>query len=138
TWNAFYSDLSKPSAPRVGASILLYGRLTVDYRKERFYFEPFVQPYSMTYYHTFGFALAKINGQYQVKWVLEGSKAQELGIAFGTVVKAINGTAIPDFGRECDTYLFGFPFEREKEIEIIFYDQTGKLQTAQLERMVFE
>ena len=138
TWNSFYSDLSKPSAPRVGATILLYGRLTLDYKNERFYFEPYPNPYSRTYYHTFGFALAKIKGEYQVKWVLDGSPVQELGIGFGTVIQTINGRSIADFGKACDTYLFGFPYEREKEIEITFLDGQGQLQTAKLQKMIFE
>ena len=138
TWTSFYSDLSKPSAPRVGATILLYGRLTLDYKKEQYYFEPYPNPYSITYYHTFGFALAKIKGQYQVKWVLDGSPAQELGIGFGTVIQTINGKSIEDYGKECDTYLFGFPYEREKEIEITFLDAQGQLQTAKLQKLIFE
>jgi hypothetical protein len=130
----FYSDSSKPSAPRIGAGVLYYGTVTVDYRNGWFYFAPYPAVKRPSGLATFGFDLAYINDELVVKWVLENSAAEAQGLSFGDRVLAINGQAVEALPALCETYLNGFAFEASDTVTIEIQDAAGRRQTHTLQK----
>ena len=133
----FYSDFSKATAPRIGASILYYGAVTVDYKNLGFYFQPYKTIKPIPAFETFGFDVAYINEQYVIKWVLEGSKAEKKGLRYGMPVLKINGKALPHKGTICDAYINGYSFTEADEVSIEYLDTNNELQVISLEKMKF-
>lgn len=76
---------------RIGAGILHYGRITIDYKGKRFYFDPYADPDPPLQYH-FGFANTYLNNKLSIGFVWD-PKLRDL-ISYGDEVLAINGIEI--------------------------------------------
>ena len=135
TFTDFYSDFSKKSAPRIGASILYYGKTTLDFQNLRFYYEPYHEITKLPPFETFGFDVVYLNDRYLIKWVMEGSQAETKGLKYGLVVKAINDVSIGKNQDDCETYLNGFSFKKQDKVSIKFVNSHGELETLSLEKM---
>ncbi|MFD1616247.1 hypothetical protein [Gelatiniphilus marinus] len=62
TFTNFYSQFSKVSAARIGAGILKYGKLTLDYKNGWFYYEPYSVINNFEPFKTLGFDITIENG----------------------------------------------------------------------------
>ena len=113
----FYSDLSKTTAPRIGAGLLRYGKIIVDYRNEDFYLIPTISNPQETQTADFGFALAFIEDDLIVKWVRVGSQAEQLGLKYGQKVVTLDGEKV-DLSKRCEYYLNGFSYEKGDQVTI--------------------
>lgn len=133
----FYSDFSKPTAPRIGASILYYGKVTVDYKNNWFYFSPYQNNPIKKGFDTFGFDIAKRNDEYIVKWILKGSQAEKTGLAIGIKIIKINDRLIADVANGCEGYLYGYSFKKMDRLKVDYINSEGVLETAYLEKEIF-
>ena len=138
SFNNFYSDLSKPTEPRIGASILYHGKVTVDYKNLAFYFEPYPQKDKQSVLKSFGFDIVYLNGEYLIKWVIKGSEAAKKGLKYGLKIKSINGEAIGETTDICEGYLNGYAFQKKEKVELEFFDKKGRLQRVILEKVVLD
>jgi hypothetical protein len=138
TFSDFYSNFSKNTEPRIGASILYYGKVTVDYQKLGFYFEPYATSLAVPPLETFGFDLVYLKGEYLIKWVLAGSEAERQGLTFGLRVEAINGVPVAEVAQECGGYLNGYDFATKNEVQITYYTADGELRTLELTKLVYD
>jgi hypothetical protein len=136
-FNNFYSDFSKTSAPRIGASILYYGRVTVDYKNLAFYFEPYPDKPSLPTLKSFGFDIVYLNGEYLVKWVIKKSTAQKSGLKFGLKVKSIDGIPIAQVAKECEGYIHGYPYYQKDKIVLEYFNAKGKLTSIELKNETY-
>ncbi|MEL7002449.1 MAG: aspartyl protease family protein [Bacteroidota bacterium] len=136
-FNNFYSNFSKPSAPRIGASILYYGRVTVDYKNLGFYFDPYPDKKEIIPFYTFGFDVVFLNDEYLVKWVLEDSNADREKLKFGYKIKAIDNTPIEDLMKACEGYINTPEFYNKERITLEYYDDQGALKKASLNRIQY-
>ena len=133
----FYSDFTKSTAPRIGAGILYYGKVTVDYQNLGFYFEPYQDRKELPKYTSFGFDIVFLNGEYLIKWILEGSPAEKFGLQYGLKIKAINNIPIEQVAMECEGYINGYSFYKEEKIELEYFNAENKLQKVTLEKQHF-
>tara|TARA_R110002124_G_scaffold5301_1_gene33032 strand:+ start:44916 stop:46091 length:1176 start_codon:yes stop_codon:yes gene_type:complete len=134
TFNNFYSQFSKASAPRIGAAILKYGKLTLDYKSGWFYFSPYSKSPKMVRYETFGFDIAIIDGNYVVKYVLVDSEAEKLGLRPGSKILMINNFSTKERNFDCEGYLNGYSFNDKPTIEIMFLDISEEEKTIILHK----
>ncbi len=138
TFENFYSDFTKPTAPRIGASILYHGKVTVDYKNLWFYFEPYPTQFKPTTLSTFGFDIVYLQEQYLIKWVLKGSVAEQEGLKFGLKIKSIDGTPIAEIIKGCETYINGYAFQEKESVVLEYYDPKGTLKTMTLHKTQYE
>ncbi|MGD1957277.1 MAG: aspartyl protease family protein [Fulvivirga sp.] len=127
----FYSNLSKPSAPRIGAGILYYGVVTLDYQNNWFYLDPYETEPDKTF-ESFGFDIAKINDVYVIKWVLLGSAADSAGLKFGHKILKINGEDVAQITDGCSGYLNGYGFNRQGKVVVDYVTATGQIRSTKL------
>jgi hypothetical protein len=128
----FYSDQSKITEPRIGADVLRYGIVTLDYQKGWWYFKPYPGKVKPTGYETFGFDVARIDGTTIVKWVLEGSPAAGAGLSSGDVLLEINDQPVGDFTDGCEGYLNGYTFHRADVVKLLIKTVEGDTHSLQL------
>ncbi len=138
TFENFYSDFSKPSAPRVGASLLYHGKVTIDYKNSGFYYEPYQNSTRLSPLQSYGFDIASIDNQYVIKWILENSKAEEAGLKYGLVVKRINGQSVDELAAGCDGYINGYSFHELDKITLEYIDSEGKQNSIELRNQVLQ
>jgi len=138
TFQNFYSQFSKESAPRIGAGILKYGKVTIDYKNGWFYYEPFVHQPDLESFRTFGFDVAIENKNYKVKWTLVDSDAHNKGLRSGSIIIAINDTRTQNIEEDCDGYLNGYTFQNEEKIQVTFINDQDQVQTINLTNRVYE
>lgn len=131
----FYSDFSKPSAPRIGAGILYHGKVTVDYKNLGFYFEPYPKQAKPTVLETFGFDIVYLNGEYLIKWVLKDSFAAKQGLRFGLELKAIDGVPIAEVAKGCEGYINGYAYKTKDRIVVDYFDKQGALKSLMVEKI---
>jgi hypothetical protein len=138
TFTNFYSHFSKRTEPRIGASILYYGKVIMDFQEEWFYYEPYETAPQIPAFETFGFDVAYLNEEYIIKWVLEGSPAAEQGLRYGWKVIAINGQTISSLTQDaCTTYLNGYAFQQQDEVSLELLDSEGVKHQVRLTKLSF-
>jgi hypothetical protein len=134
----FYSNFSKQTEPRIGASILYYGRVTMDFQNMWFYFEPYEEELQLPSFETFGFDIVYLHDEYLIKWVLQASQAEQEGLAYGQKVIAINGQTVENFNEDpCLGYLNGYPFQEKEEVEIVVVDEKGGERKVVLKKLKY-
>ena len=131
----FYSDFSKKSAPRFGASMLYHGKLTLDFTDSKFYYELYNEELVLPEYETFGFDIGFIRDQYVIKWILDGSPADQKGLKYGRIVHSINGIPIEQIQEACDSYINGFTFENDSSVSITVHGENNELNTVSISRL---
>ena len=130
----FYSDFSKVSAARIGAGILKYGKVSLDYKNGWFYsknknFEPL---------KTFGFDIAIQNGAYNVKYILKDSAADKSGLHPGNTILKIDATPTQNIQEDCEGYLNGYAFKDKEKINLTFINSQGIEKNIQLTNNVYK
>jgi hypothetical protein len=118
---------------RIGAEILKYGSMTIDYLNKKFYFLPFegiskenriqFQPKNSA---NLGFALKNEGNLLKVASVWEGTGVAEQGIKIDFVIKKIDEYEV--LGKSICELLFDLDtlFEGKREVSITFIDLEGK------------
>lgn len=120
-----YSDLSKRSAPRFGSGLLAHGTLTIDYLNNAYYYDGYSDAPVTVVDQRPNFSLAKINGQYIIKWVRKASEAERLGLSYGDHVLSVNGAEIESYGTACELYLADYPFLHAEVVKLRLEDANG-------------
>ena len=138
TFNNFYSQFSKISAPRIGARILKHGSVTLDYKNGWFYFKPFKQSQKIDSFKTFGFDVAIQNGYYKIKWVLENSDANRLGMRSGDKVLSIDGVSTNNINEDCFGYLNGYSFKNKQKITVVFLNNQNIEKSIELVNKIYK
>ncbi|MFD1162737.1 MULTISPECIES: aspartyl protease family protein [Hwangdonia] len=138
TFINFYSQFSKISAPRIGARILKYGAVTLDYKNGWFYFKPYKPNQNIEPFKTFGFDVAIQNRCYKVKWVLDNSEAYHLGMRSGDKILSINNVSTNNINEDCFGYLNGYSFKNKQRITVVFLNNQSVKKSIELEKIVFE
>ena len=133
----FYSDFTKTSAPRIGASILYYGKVIMDLKNMDFYYKPYEEA-TLPPFKTFGFDIGYLDGEYIVKWVLEGSKAADQGMKYGHKISAINGQPMPTGDAICKGYIEGYDYKKKDSVFIEFIDHYGNPSILSLKQLTYE
>lgn len=130
----FYADLSKVTEPRIGADVLRYGIVTLDYQKGWWHFKPYPEAAKAPGYDTFGFDIARIGETTIIKWVLEESPAARAELASGDVVLQINGRPVSEFTGDCTGYLNGYDFHREESVQLTVKRGDDAARTVRLSK----
>jgi len=138
TFTNFYSEFSKVSAPRIGAGILKYGKVTLDYKNGWFYYEPYAEVPQMEPFTSFGFDIAIENGNYKVKWTLEKSEAYKKGLRSGTIILSIDDQSTQNIQEPCKGYLNGYAFKNKEKISVRFLDSLQNETIIELSKESFE
>jgi len=138
TFTNFYSQFSKLSAPRIGAGILKYGKVTLDYKNGWFYYEPYADIQSMEPFKTFGFDIAIKNDTYVVKYVLKNSEADKQGLQSGDEILMIDDFSTSNISEDCYGYLNGYEFKNREKITVTYFDNQGSEKTIDLNSKTFE
>ena len=125
TYNSFYSQFSKVSAPRIGAGILKYGKVTLDYKNGWFYYDPYSEKQSFKPYKTFGFDIAIENGTYIVKYILKDSEADKQGLESGDMILMIDDFLTTNISEDCYGYLNGYEFKNKEKIKVKYLNNQG-------------
>lgn len=112
------SDFSKKSAPRLGAGLLPYGTLVIDWQRNRFQIKRYQDAAPMPVRSPFGFGVSFQTDHYIIKWIEIGSRADQIGLKYGDIVLKINGLEVGALGTPCDLYLNGWEYEKAQEVEI--------------------
>lgn len=132
-----YSDLSKKTAPRIGAGLLRYGVVLVDYINNYFYYKGFEDKAVKIDLSHHGFAIAKVEGKYIIKWVLKDSEASEKGLSFGDEIITINGSSIEELNDECYNYINDYPMLDEEKLLLKILKPNGVREEVVIDRMRF-
>lgn len=138
TFYNFYSQFSKVSAPRIGAGILNYGKVTIDFKNDWFYYEPYSEIQSFEPFKTFGFDIKIENGMYIVKYVLKDSEAEKQGLKPKIKILMIDDFSTIDVSEDCSGYLNGYDFKKKEKIKIKYVNGNGKEKTIELKTKTFE
>tara|TARA_R110002073_G_scaffold335708_1_gene528587 strand:+ start:63 stop:1238 length:1176 start_codon:yes stop_codon:yes gene_type:complete len=138
TFNNFYSDFSKVSAPRIGAGILKYGKVTLDFKNGWFYYEPYSEIQSFEPFITFGFDIKIENGNYVVKYILKDSEAEKQGLEAGNKILMIDDFLTINISEDCYGYLNGYEFEKKEKIKIKYLNNQGNEKTIDLNYKTFK
>jgi hypothetical protein len=137
-FNNFYSDFSKISAPRIGAAILKYGKVTLDFKNGWFYYEPYSEIQNFEPFKTFGFDVKIENGTYVVKYILKGSEAEIQGLEAGNKILMIDDLSTINISEDCYGYFNGYGFEKKERIKIKYLNNKGIEKTIDLHSKTFE
>lgn len=138
TFNDFYSQFSKVSAPRIGAGILKYGKVTIDFKNDWFYYEPYAEIQSFEPFKTFGFDIKIENGTYVIKYILKDSEAERQGLRPKNKILMIDDFSTVNVSEDCSGYLNGYDFEKKEKIRIKYLNDQGKEKTIELSNNTFE
>jgi hypothetical protein len=133
----FYSQFSKVSAARIGAAILKYGKVTLDYKNRWFYYMPYSKSQMITSFETFGFDVAIENGYYKVKYILKNSKADELGLHSGNRILMIDDISTQNISENCEGYLNGYDFKDKQIIKVTFLDKQENEKSIVLNKIKY-
>ncbi len=126
TYSNSYTDLSKKSAPRFGSGLLEYGMLTIDYLNKAYYYQAYSNnPVSIPKERP-SFSIAKIDGQYLIKWVAKNSDAEQKGLKYGDRVLEVEGADVESFGSECELYLSDYPFLDQESVQLRVMTTSGE------------
>jgi len=87
------AETTNDNNSRIGASVLQYGKMTIDYKGKRFYFHPHEVPFPVKQYE-FGFSSTYLNDRLSVGFVWDEQLRDKM--AYGDQIMAINGIAIDD------------------------------------------
>ncbi|MAK35831.1 MAG: hypothetical protein CMC15_06615 [Flavobacteriaceae bacterium] len=134
----FYSDFSKVSAARIGAGILKYGKVSLDYKNGWFYYEPYSKNKNFEPLKTFGFDIAIQNGAYNVKYILKDSAADKSGLHPGNTILKIDATPTQNIQEDCEGYLNGYAFKDKEKINLTFINSQGIEKNIQLTNNVYK
>lgn len=137
TFSNFYSQFSKISAPRIGAAILKYGKVTLDFKNSAFYYEPYAKTPAITPFETFGFDIAIEDGNYIAKYVLIDSEAYTAGIRSGNTIVRIDNMTTQNVSEDCEGYLYGYPFKKKPAIQVTYLDNLQKEVTVTLHKKTY-
>tara|TARA_R100000935_G_scaffold44696_2_gene67620 strand:- start:44168 stop:45343 length:1176 start_codon:yes stop_codon:yes gene_type:complete len=137
TFHNFYSQFSKVSAARIGAAILKYGKVTLDYKNGWFYYEPYAKNQTIDPLKTFGFDVAIEDGAYTVKYILKGSAADTLGLRSGSTILMLDTTATQNISEDCEGYLYGYPYKDKEIIKVTFLDEQGNEKSIELNSKIY-
>jgi hypothetical protein len=138
TFKNFYSQFSKVSAPRIGAGILKYGKVTLDFKNGWFYLEPYSEIQSFEPFKTFGFDIKIEDGSYVVKYILKGSEAEKQGLEPENNILMIDDFSTINISADCYGYLNGYEFEKKEKIKIKYLNNQGSEKTIELNHKTFE
>lgn len=133
----FYSQFSKVSSPRIGASILKYGKVTLDYKSNSFYYEPYNENQNVKPFKSFGFDISIEDGFYVVKYIMKGSKADILGLRPGSKILKIDELSTVNISEDCQGYLNRYSFENKDKIKITFLKSNGSEKTIELTKQTY-
>jgi len=138
TFDNFYTQFSKVSAPRIGAAILKYGTVTLDYKNKWFYYQPYAINDVMDPFITFGFDIAIEDGTYTVKYILKDSDAAIAGLRPGTKILKIDGISTQNIPEDCNGYLNGYAFKNNDKIKLTYLDTKGTKKEIELTKNMYK
>jgi predicted aspartyl protease len=138
TFSNFYSQFSKVSAPRIGAGILKYGKVTLDFKNGWFYYEPYSESQRFKPLKTFGFDIKIEKGMYIVKYILKGSQAEKKGLEPENRILMINDYSTTNISEDCFGYLNGYEFKKKEKIKIKYLNSQGIEKSINLNKKTFE
>lgn len=114
----------------LGAQLLKYGKVTIDYNRGRFYFEPFGKaPVDMAR-KDWNVSLSAMSGQLRVS-SLWGKMKEELSV--GDEVLKIDGEEIKDI-EFCNSIINGLPALRNKEKAVLTIKHQDGTKTITMEK----
>ncbi len=125
------------NASRIGSNLLRYGRVTLDYPGERFYFEPASSP--LTYQDPegsgLGFSPVVEQDTFRVGLVWQNSLVDSLGLEPGNRILRINQYNYADSLQQsfCKSFLNN-AFRSSKMIEMIYQDEQGNYKRIKIRR----
>ena len=133
-FNNFHSQFSKLTSARLGAALLYYGQVTLDYGNQKFYFSPYTDAPEPQRLQSFGVGFTSLDGRYIVKWVLEDSPAEKAGLRFGQTVLQINDLSLETNQDNCNYYLNGFGLEEVEELRLRVINRRGQEEEILLKK----
>lgn len=119
----FYSDISKKSRPRIGTRLLQYGLVTIDYGRQKFYFQAHqARQKGVEQVTSIGFIPRFLSGAYRVSAISPSSEAAQKGLKIGDEILQINQLDLrnPDQVDHCDLYLNGYKWEAFTTSTVVF------------------
>lgn len=132
----FYSDISKKSRSRIGVGLLKYGLVTIDYGRQKFYFQAHQPRQEVAEkVSSIGFIPRYLSGAYRVTAISSSSEAAQKGLKIGDEILQINELDLrnPDHVDHCDLYLNGYRWEGPVTSTVVF-KQGKKEKTITIQR----
>jgi predicted aspartyl protease len=120
------------NSSRIGAKLLQYGKTTLDYKKKRFYFEPFDNINTSKPVENYW----AINPTFQNDKIVVGiiwNKLLESQINLGDEILSINGINVQPMDL-CEFFMLKIP-DSDKRIYEFRDINTGEIKTVEIERM---
>ncbi len=119
----FYTDISKRSRSRIGTGLMKYGKVTLDYQRKKFYFQPKEKSQKATAMKgSIGFLPRYAGEAYIVTALQSGSEAEKKGLRLGDTILQINELNLRDMEaiKHCQLYLEGYNWEATEQTELVF------------------
>lgn len=114
----------------LGTTMLRYGKVTIDYPRSRFYFEPFKKEPTVLRTRAWNVGLTVTNGDLYIS-SLWNEKREEAAI--GDQVIEIDGEAVPKLDFQ-DTLINGLIMLKDKEKAVLTVKHKGELKKVTMER----
>lgn len=115
---------------RIGADILKYGKVTLDYKHQKFYFEPFENRVDLSE-ELWGLSPTMKESSLVVGLVWEDELAKR--VQYGDKILQINEIKVGDM-ELCDLLLKELPFKNKTNVKITLQDSIGQQQSFDLKK----
>lgn len=122
------AETTSDNNSRIGASLLRYGKITLDYKGKRFYFQPHSKPFPKVRYE-FGFSSTYLNGKLSVGFVWKEELKSKL--SYGDEILAINGVEM-NAGNLCDLVADRIDSRSNKVLNLTVKNSKGEIQDLRL------
>ena len=115
---------------RIGADILKYGKVTLDYKHQKFYFEPFENRVDLSE-ELWGLSPTMKESSLVVGLVWEDELAKR--VQYGDKILQINEIKVGDM-ELCDLLIKELPFKNKTNVKITLQDSIGQQQSFDLKK----
>lgn len=132
------SDFTNPAGSRLGAQLLRYGTVTLDYPGRKFYFHPNENNIEFKSEPVFGFRVRPNGDRLVVSGVFRGSDAEQAGLKVGhTILKIDEEDYAKIESNDCQYFMNDYIWQQREQITLIFLDEEGVQRTVVLKKRIF-
>jgi hypothetical protein len=120
---------------RLGRSVFHYGRMTLDYRNQRYAFENYEKP-MLPETSDFGFTVITNSNRVLTGTVWEGSEAARKGMYSGCEIVQMNEIKFSDL-TGCEVEKAIGPLKNENTINLVYRQKDGKIKKIKVRKVTY-